>query len=266
MENKHITNSFDFTLFNIKLETEWLGRNFSLIDETESTNTLLMGRDSGFDVNGAVVLAEKQSQGKGRLERTWLSAKYENLTFSLLFTDKKFLKLNPLVYNFGSVLAVGRTIETLYQVPTRVKWPNDLLVQNRKICGILSESVISGSQLSRLVVGIGLNVNQTNFQGDYNMTPTSIAQELGTSVQRERVLAELLNEFESILLTNGENPAQVLKDWKDRCPFIGDRIEVKQGDKVFDGIFDDVDENGALILRHNEKYTKFHYGDVSITQ
>jgi BirA family biotin operon repressor/biotin-[acetyl-CoA-carboxylase] ligase len=225
-----------------------------------------MNRDSEIDINGSVVMAEKQLNGKGRLERVWFSSKFENLTFSVLFTDKKLLALNPLIYNFGSVVAVARAIETLFQIQTKVKWPNDLLIKGQKVSGILSESTVVGSSVNRLVVGIGLNVNQTNFQGDYNIPPTSIAAELGIPVQRERVLAELLNQFEEIVIGCGNDPAKLLKDWKDRCPSIGDRIEIRQGDKVFDGIFDDVDETGALILRHNENFTKFHYGDVSLTQ
>ncbi len=266
MENKHTSYTFDFTSFNLKLETEWLGRNFSLIDETDSTNTLLLKRENGFEENGSVVLAEKQLSGKGRMDRTWYSAKYENLTFSLLITNKKLLEINPFVYTFGSAVAVARTLDSLFQVQTGVKWPNDLLIRDRKICGILSESVISGASFTRLVVGIGLNVNQTNFVGDYRIPPTSLAVELGTEVSRERLLAEILNEFEEIILLGEKNPQRVLKDWKDRCPLMGDKISVQQGSEIFDGVFDDVDENGALLLRTNDRTITFHYGEVSILQ
>ena len=266
MENKHTSYTFDFTSFNLKLETDWLGRNFSLIDEADSTNCMLMKRDYGFEENGTVILAEKQLNGKGRLERNWLTAKYENLTFSILITNKKLLSVNPFIYNFGSVVAVARTIESQYQVQTGVKWPNDLLIGDRKICGILSESVISGSSFTRMVVGIGLNVNQTNFLGDYKLEPTSLALELGKEASREKLLAGILNEFEEIISLGERDPQRVLKDWKDRCPLMGDKISIQQGDVIYDGIFDDVDENGALLLRINDRTQIFHYGEVSIIQ
>ncbi len=264
MESKNTPYSFDINTFNIKLETEWLGREFLFIDEIDSTNTLLMGKNSEFKANGSVLLAEKQLAGKGRMDRTWYSSKFENLTFSILISGERYLKANPLVYNFGAVVAAAKTIESLFQLYTKVKWPNDLLISEKKICGILCESIISGERLSRLVIGVGLNVNQTNFQGEYNIIPTSLMKELGEPAQRERVLAEFLNEFEEIIEKGIIAPAKILKEWKDRCPHFGDRIGIKQGEKIYNGVFDDLDENGALILRVDGEYMKFHYGEVSL--
>jgi BirA family biotin operon repressor/biotin-[acetyl-CoA-carboxylase] ligase len=123
-----------------------------------------MDKKNGYNNNGTVVLAEKQTSGKGRKDRVWYSAPETNLTFSILLTKDKFLNNNSSLINFAASLAVAFSIENLYQLKTELKWPNDVLLDGKKTSGILIESTSQGNKIERFVVGIGVNVNQPSFQ------------------------------------------------------------------------------------------------------
>lgn len=256
---------FNIESFDIKLDTDFIGRNFIYSEELESTNSVLMDKKNNFNVNGTVVLAEKQSKGKGRKDRIWYSAKGQNLTFSILLTDKKYFKKNFSLINFAISLSVATAIENLHQIRTEVKWPNDVLVGGKKIAGILLESISQGSKIERVVIGVGLNVNQVMFQGSFSIDPTSLKIELNDeTIDREDLLAELLNTFEENLDKLLKKPDSILKEWKSRCRMIGEKISVIEGDSELYGIFEDVDDEGFLLLKTKGKTEKIHFGDVSL--
>ncbi len=255
---------FNLENFDIKLDTDFIGRNFIYCDEVESTNTLLLNKENKFGINGTVALAEKQIKGKGRKDRIWYSAKDQNLTFSILLTDKKYLKKYMNMINFAASLSVALSIENLFQLKTELKWPNDILINGKKTAGILMESLSQGSTVERLVIGVGLNVNQTLFQGVYNYPPTSIKHETNETVEREKLLSEFLNIFEDTLSNVEKNSDEIINDWKARCRMLGEKISITDGDKSIYGIFNDIDENGFLLLRVGNKIEKIHFGDVSL--
>lgn len=255
---------FSIENFDIKLNTEYIGRTFVYAEELSSTNTFLMDKNNGYDHNGTVVFAEKQTSGRGRKDRVWYSAPDSNLTFSILLTKDKFLTTNSSLINFAASLAVAFSIENLYQLKTELKWPNDVLLNGKKTSGILIEAASRGSKIERFVVGIGINVNQPSFQGTFNYPPTSIRIELGRNVERERLLAEILNNFELLLEQIKKDKAEVINDWKAKCKMIGERISVSENDSEKFGIFYDIDDDGFLLLKTKDGIEKIHYGDVSL--
>jgi BirA family transcriptional regulator, biotin operon repressor / biotin---[acetyl-CoA-carboxylase] ligase len=255
---------FNIEVFDIKLDTDYIGRNFIYTDEVESTNTFLMEKQNKFNSNGTVILAEKQSKGKGRKERLWYSAKGQNLTFSVLINNKKMLKNNLNHINFAAALSAGTAIENRYQLNTDMKWPNDVMVKEKKISGILLESSSSGNIIERLVVGVGINVNQNSFQGEFKIEPTSILLETGSAAERETLLAEFLNIFEDNLARLTNEPESIVKEWRNKCSMIGERITIDDNGKIRSGIFDDIDNNGYLLFKSGEKIETIHFGDVSL--
>lgn len=255
---------FNIENFDIKLDTDYIGRNFIYADEVTSTNTLLNDRQSGYNKNGTVALAEKQINGRGRKDRVWYSAPDSNLTFSILLLKDKLLFENINFLNFAASLSIASSIENLYQLKTHLKWPNDVLINSKKTSGILIESSSQGSKIERVVIGIGVNVNQNSFQGTFNYPPTSIRIELGRNVERERLLAEILNTFEIQIDKIKTNKKEILDDWKSKCDMIGEKISIFEDDKEIFGIFEDIDENGFLLLKTKDKVEKIHYGDVSL--
>ncbi len=255
---------FNLESFDIKLNTEFIGRNFIYSEEIDSTNSFLLNKENKFSTDGTVLLAEKQTKGRGRKDRVWYSTKGQNLTFSILLTSKKIYAKKFNLINFAASLSVALAIENLFQLKTELKWPNDVLISGKKIAGILLESTSKGSKIERLVIGIGINVNQAVFQGVYNIPPTSLKAELNDNIDREKLLAEFLNTFEEMLEKIKTNPNEILRDWKARCRLIGEKILIEGGEKTKYGIFDDLDEEGFLLLNVRGKIEKVHFGDVSV--
>jgi BirA family transcriptional regulator, biotin operon repressor / biotin---[acetyl-CoA-carboxylase] ligase len=255
---------FNIENFDIKLDTEFIGRNFIYAEELSSTNTYLMDKQNEIITNGSVVLAETQTHGKGRKDRVWYSAPESNLTFSILLTNNKLLHKHSNLINFAASLAVSVSIENLFQIKTDLKWPNDVLLNGKKTSGILLESSSTGNKINRLVVGIGINVNQNSFQGSFNYPPTSIRIELGRNVEREKLLSEVLNNFELLLLKIEKDSSSIIEEWKSKCNMIGERISIVENDSEKFGIFYDLDEEGFLLLKTKDGIEKIHFGDVSL--
>lgn len=256
---------FNLEDFDFKLNTEILGRNFVFIEEVESTNTFLLDKNNKFNENGTVVIAENQIKGRGRKDRTWQSSPGVNLTFSILLNKKGSIPDSLSLLNMGVALAVANSIENLHSIKTNLKWPNDILTNGKKLVGILSESVSQGEKIDRVVIGIGINVNQTFFPDDYGIPATSIKLETEQTIDREKLLAEVLLNIENVISRLLESPADVLQDWRAKCNMIGDKITITDGKSSKTGIFDDIDEEGYLLLK--DKYDhieKIHYGDVSL--
>jgi len=255
---------FEYEKFDIKLDTDYIGRNFYYLEETDSTNLFLMQNTKTLNNNGTVVLAENQTKGRGRKDRSWSSAKGLNLTFSILISDSEILKIYPGIINLACSLSVAVSIENIFQLNTNLKWPNDVLINNKKVAGILLESSSKGKNINRIVAGIGINVNQVTFPADFKIPATSVKNEFKSNVEIESLLAEILNTFEELLESASKNPGYILKEWRLKCNMIGDKITISENDKLKSGIFDDIDENGFLILKTKNGLEKIISGDVSI--
>ncbi len=254
---------FNIESFDIKLNTNYIGRNFIYTDEIDSTNTYLLNSKE-YSKNGTVLLSEFQSKGRGRKERNWVSPSGLNLTFSILLLNK-FSNKSLNLLNLGTSLALAQSLENLYQLHVELKWPNDVLVTKKKIAGVLLESVSRGNKIEKLVVGIGVNLNQASFQGEFNISPTSVRLEFKQEVSRERFLSEFLNNFEIMTELAKNKSDKILNDWISRCSLIGENIVIQNdGEKKF-GIFESIDENGYLILRGDDFTEKISFGDVSLS-
>ena len=253
---------FNIEEFDIKLDTDHFGRNFVYVEEVNSTNNFLM-QTKEYQKHGTVLLAENQTEGKGRLDRTWTSSKEQNLTFSILLTEG-INAANINIINLASSLSVAQSIENLYQLNVELKWPNDVLIDKKKAAGILLESTSKGSKLERVIIGMGLNVNQPSFPGKFKITPTLIRLELKRNVSREKLLSELLNNFEENIKILEHAPDKILSDWKNRCKLLGEKIKIAAGETTKFGIFEDIDEQGFLILKTQNGKEKIHFGDMSL--
>jgi BirA family biotin operon repressor/biotin-[acetyl-CoA-carboxylase] ligase len=253
---------FNIEEFDIKLDTDFIGRNFIYTEEVDSTNSVLLSNNE-FDIHGTVLLSEFQSKGRGRKERVWESLSGVNLTFSILIKDNlPERKIN--LITFVAAIAVAQSLENLYQLNISLKWPNDVLVDSKKIAGILIESSSKGNKISKIVVGIGVNVNQPNFPGKFDIPPTSVRKEFHDNVSRERLLSEILNNFENSFNYLAKNPKKILSDWRDRCKMIGEKIRIVEEDKIKTGVFEDIDDDGFIILKTGDKREVIHFGDVSL--
>ncbi|MGD8779780.1 MAG: biotin--[acetyl-CoA-carboxylase] ligase [Ignavibacteria bacterium] len=253
---------FNIEKFDIKLDTEIIGRNFIYCEEIDSTNSYLMSSKEKLQ-HGTILLSEFQKEGRGRRNRSWVSNKGQNLTFSILLSKSiKFKNVN--VINLASSLSVAHAIENLYQLKVNLKWPNDVLIDDKKISGILLDSSSKSNKIELAVLGIGINVNQPNFSGKFDLQPTSIRKEFKKEVSRERLLSEVLNIFEENFELVKKAPQKVLSDWKSRCKLLGEKVKVVHNDNVIHGIFENISKEGYLLLNTGNKIGSIHFGDISL--
>ena len=254
---------FNIEEFDIKLDTEIIGRNFLYFEELDSTNSyLLSGNEKRL---GTVVLSEYQLKGRGRKQRDWQASKEQALTFSILLNNE-IEPGNVNILSLGAAVALAQALENLHQFKVNVKWPNDVLIDGKKLSGILIESNSKGNKIEKIVVGIGVNVNQPNFTGTFNLRPTSVRMELKKMVSRERLLSEILNRFEEMLLDLESNREKVLNDWRARSRYIGEKILIEENGEEKFGTFEDIDENGFLLLRSKSGLETITAGDLSLKQ
>ena len=210
---------------------------------------------------GTVVIADEQTAGRGRMKRVWLSPK-GSIALSII--------LHPSVANLPSLimlssLAVVRSIEAVTGLRPQVKWPNDVLVNDRKVCGILIESSMRGNIVDYAIMGIGLNVNLrlSDFPEIQSMA-TSLSAELGRDVSRLRLIRWLLVEVEGLYLAL-QAGGSIYEEWRDRLVTLGRRVRVKSGETVYEGIAESVAKDGSLLLRHSSgDLSKIVAGDATL--
>ncbi len=249
-----------------KLQTKLFGKAIHYFSEVGSTNNLAKELASLRAREGTVIVAGSQTGGKGRSGRTWASPK-GGLWFSTILRPKLHPREIPKLTIMSS-LAVAKTISQLYNLEPEVKWPNDVLINAKKVCGILTEAKTSGDTTSFVIVGIGINANieLQSLPEQVRAHATSLRHELPGTIDCEQLLHVLLEKMEHyyVMLQNGKFHS-VLVEWKRLCRFLGSYVEVMSGKKQIEGWATDVDRDGALILKLQDGTSRrILLGDVNI--
>ncbi len=204
----------------------------------------------------SVVVAEHQTAGRGRLNRKWLSDA-GGLWFTVILRPEL---PPPLTFklNFAASLSLASVLNTLFRINAAVKWPNDIMVPERKIAGLLSEMETQGEMTAFVNIGIGLNVNNAPERSE--PSAASIGNILGRPVSRQQILSAFLDTFEKEI--SGLDSTDIVAKWKGVTSTIGKRVTVATHDRIFEGIATDVDETGALLLRTGDgAIERVIYGD-----
>jgi BirA family transcriptional regulator, biotin operon repressor / biotin---[acetyl-CoA-carboxylase] ligase len=235
-------------------------------DTIDSTNTEALKQARLGADEGLCIVARQQTAGRGRHGRTWVSEKDAGLYFSIVLRPKLDTKFLPLITLMAGV-AVYDTLQELGLRPD-IKWVNDVLVDEKKISGILAETTETNDGLA-VVVGIGVNIRSSNFPPEITDIATSIEQESspGMDAFRREVLVETLTKYLSYfydILTNENGPANILDEWRRRSTyFSGKPVRVQIGKKTIAGITDGLESNGALRVRSaSGQVTIVQAGDV----
>lgn len=237
------------------LTTDSLGRRIHLHERLDSTNREAMAMAQAGAGHGTLLLADAQTAGKGRMARTWFSPPGLNIYASVIIrvpieTSRMAVWLSwlPLM----AALSVAEAIETVADARVAVKWPNDLLIGERKLGGILCESGTSPGAGAFQVIGMGINVNgmRTDFPEELQESATSIRQETGGPIDRNRLVAQLLSGLESRmkeLLSAGREP--LARAYRRRCATIGRTVKalLADGNECI-GTAEAVAEDGSLTL------------------
>lgn len=239
----------------------WTHKNFTIhqFPELASTNSYafeaaLLRKTS----HGEIILADSQNSGRGRQSRSW-SSPSGNLYFSLVLQPKVSAEKIAQI-SFVGITALRLAIAKITKNSATAKWPNDLLIDEKKVAGLLLESKISGNDVEFAILGIGLNIISNP---DNTIFPAANLQDFGVEITPELALKNFLDEFEIIYqnwLDFGFKGVRKL--WLQNVYRLEQRISVKLDDKVIAGIFEDLDEEGNLVLNCGGKILKIGAADV----
>ena len=231
--------------------TAVVGRAISCLSETVSTNADAFRAAEEGAVEGTVVLADRQSGGKGRLGRRWESPAGVNLYCSVILKPNLAPSEAPQL-TFLSAVATARAITAVTGLQPAIKWPNDLLLNGCKVAGLLNEMSAETDRISFVILGIGVNLNMQahQFPADLRSPATSLQLESGAPVSRLQFAAVLLQELDheyARFLREGFDP--VREEWSRLCNAAGRTVRVDMGTGLLQGLFHGLDRDGALLVR-----------------
>ncbi|OPX76152.1 MAG: putative biotin ligase [Methanosaeta sp. PtaB.Bin018] len=238
------------------LRTKWLGKDLRCFDEVCSTNDVArsVARECR---NGTVILAETQTQGRGRLSRPWASPP-GGIWMSLVLKPKISLDRAYRI-NMAVSVAVSRSMCALYGLDVGIKWPNDLLIGGRKVCGILMEISAEVDRVDWAVVGLGINANIDVMGFSVDWRATSLRQELCQDVSRIDLIQRLLLEIEGTY--HRMHSRDLYEEWRRRSVTLGKQVRITSASGDLSGEAIDLAEDGALLIRAEDKIKRVLAGD-----
>jgi len=253
-------------LIRPRLRTQTLGKSifhFFSVDSTNAFSARLLNHGRKV-ADGTVVIAESQTAGKGRRGRSWHSEQENGLYFSMVLRPKIPPGFAPL-FTLGTAVALHNVIERNTGLQVDIKWPNDLLVDGKKFCGILAEMQAEFDRVISLIIGVGLNVNHATFPADIAGSAISLRMVSRRNHSRIEILVEFLEEFENLLSRfEKSGPATIVDSWTQYSSFAnGRRLKINDGFRVIEGMTHGLNQFGALRMETHEGIIEEVYsGDV----
>ena len=238
------------------LSTTYIGKRIFYFPELESTN--IIAKEKALHITeaideGTIIIAEKQSAGKGRLGRKWFSPA-GGIWLSIILYPQLPPSYIPRITLMTAVAAV-KAIKICTQIEPQIKWPNDILINEKKVCGILTEMSAELDIINWVVVGIGINVNidHLEFPEDIQENTISLKKVLGKEVLRVKLMQAFLWEFEKYYESLKRREfSSILKEWKLYSHTLGKKIRVDTGERIITGEAVNINEEGALILKKED--------------
>lgn len=245
-----------------------MGKKVHFLEEVDSTNNYAAELARGGAEEGEIVIAERQLKGKGRIGRSWQSPAGENLYVSIILRPSVRPAVSPQITLTAGV-AVADALFGYCGRDVTLKWPNDVRIRERKVCGILTEMRLRGGDVDFVIVGIGININmrKAEFDETFRDMSTSLREELGRDIPRSDVTVRLLDCFDAWykrFLAEGFHP--VREKWLEYSGILGRDIQVQSGTQTQKGKVLGIDEEGALLLEADGQTKKVISGDVLLTE
>lgn len=234
------------------LNTAVVGREVRVLTEVGSTNTVAMELAANGAPNGTVVVAERQTAGKGRLGRHWISPN-GNLYFSVILRPEIPLRSAPAITLMGAV-AVATAIRQATALPAAIKWPNDIQLAGKKVCGLLTELSAGQDGIRHVVLGIGIDVNMDMAQLPPELRPiaTSLATEAGRIIDRTALLRAALQALDIWYARFLTDTGCVLAAWQGLNITTGRRVAVTGAGRQLEGLAERIDDEGRLLIRGDD--------------
>lgn len=247
------------------LKSKILGNTIIVLDSVGSTNDYLKQLGNEGAQSGTVVTAREQTKGKGRLGRSWQGARGKALAFSVLLRPKmspsEVGEVTPL-----AGLAMCKAIHRVTELDCMIKWPNDIIVGGKKLVGILTEMSAEYDAVEYIVIGIGVNVEQTVFPEEIAFKATSLLLETGRHFDQNKLLAEFINQLEGEFSANNLSlTPSALDEYEKRCATIGRSVTFRRGERTISGMAVGIAEGGRLkVMLSDGSIRKISSGEVTV--
>jgi BirA family biotin operon repressor/biotin-[acetyl-CoA-carboxylase] ligase len=238
---------------------------FKYLESTPSTNTLAKLLASRGATNKSVVIAEAQTEGKGRMGRTWSSEPGLSLTFSIILRPP-FSPIHASKAGLIAGVCVAESIRDLTGLAATLKWPNDVLIGRKKVCGILTEMSADCDTIEYIVCGVGINVNQTSFSSELMPVATSLKLESGRSIIRGQLLLAFLSAFSLRYdaWVKSEDFSQIVSEYTQYSMLVGQTVSIESHGEKTSGICVGFDKDGFMIVELEDRRLRVMAGDVSV--
>jgi len=263
-------NEPDFkTELGILLKSNRLGKSIHVFDELDSTQDYANTLPNIESMHGTIIIANRQNMGKGRIGRSWISPK-GGLWMSIIFRPK--FSVNSIIFTqFIGAVAIAEAIMEVTKIRCTLKWPNDVLINEKKVCGILVDVNVQNNN-KIIVMGIGLNANIATSLVNDNLTDnsikaTSLSKEYGTDVDLvhlTKVIVDRIEYYYYDLLSTGKT-LEIINLWKKNSDIIGQEAIVYDGNETIVGQVVDIDKDGSLLMKLGDASIKSvkYYSNVS---
>ena len=232
------------------LNTNYIGKELYVYKEISSTNTVAKFLSMNDAQNGTVVISEKQTKAKGRSGKSWTS-QLGGVWLSIVLKPNVEQSRFPLI-TLATGVAVAKTLEKIGVENPEIKWPNDIMINGKKVCGILTEAVAKFNTVENVIIGVGIDANLdiSQLPKELQSGTTTLKDELKREGNENLLIKIFLEEFEKISeLFNHEGYEDILKEWRKRSYSIGKIVEVREPfNRYYDGYVVGIDKEGALIV------------------
>lgn len=234
------------------LHTKYIGRNIVYLEKTTSTNDIAKKLGDEGASEGTVVIAEEQSKGRGRMGRKWATHRGEAIAMTLLLRPEIHVKDAPSITPILALSTVQGIMEA-YKIECGIKWPNDVVLNRKKLSGILTEMKAAGNMVGNIVVGIGLNINQEEFEEEIQDIAISLKKFSGIDYDRRKIISAILNRFEDNYDMFKEHGISCFReDLKKYSVLIGERVKISLIEDEFEGEAVDISDDGSLLVKKDD--------------
>ena len=239
---------FEYSTFETHLKSKKFGRHIKYFQTISSTNNEAKKHLDKNDQHGYVIITKNQTNGRGRRNNKWFSIPNKSLTFSIIINKHK-IKNNQLL-SIIPAIAITNAIKKVSNIQCAIKWPNDIILNNKKIGGILIET-----KFDYIVIGIGLNVNEKHneLNTQIEKSSSSLKNNNSEEIKLELLLATILNELEKSFEAEEKH---LVNQWTKYCNHINQNIQFHEKNKLISGLFTGINQNGQAIININN-HTEF---------
>jgi BirA family biotin operon repressor/biotin-[acetyl-CoA-carboxylase] ligase len=264
-KNKNIgvvseSNNLNPKDIKIDLNTKIIGQEifyFKTIPSTNDYARILIKKDVK---EGTIVLADEQTSGRGRKSRVWSSPK-GGLWFSIILYPS-FSPKDAMMLTMAASISVTQAIQEITDLKPVIKWPNDILIDEKKVCGVLTELETKNDKIIYSIIGIGINVNN-QLNKDLSKNATTLLEKYGSMISKNGLFSCILENFDNNYLKLMDNDFSSIREkWLFMSKIVGREVIIREDDRTIQGVVSGVDDNGQLILKNNKEIKHISSGDL----